>query len=510
MEAAGWQPVVGARVGGKYVLEAPLGAGGMGAVFRARHEVTLHPVAIKFLLDGAGASTELVQRFLREASAANRIGHPAFVKVLDLGEEHGRPYLIMELLAGRTLGGLVRGEGPRPVAEACRMARRFAEALGVAHAAGIVHRDLKPENLFVTSDGELKILDLGIAKFVSETQDGLRTQTHAMIGSPHTMSPEQCRGARIDHRSDIYSLAVVIYYLLSGGHYPITGELPGDIVARQIFGEPRPLAEVAPWLPADLCAAVHVALQKNPDDRPQTMADLVTRLEPFEHSQVTPPAGHTLTGSAAASAIPRTADQVRSASLVGEATGGPPPRRAGLFVAGALLLCGASFGGAWWLRGPTSAPSAVAAPSPSPPPSQSPNPSPSPNPSAAPTPTPTTAPAATPVAAPATAPDPAAAPSTAATPATAPAGAPATAPAGAPATATARKQFGTLQVFVLPFAQVFVDGKFINETPIYDHRLPAGPHTVVLKNLGIGRTERRAIQIEPGRTVTLRAKWPRE
>ena len=358
METAGWQPGVGARVAGKYILEAPLGAGGMGAVFRARHEVTLHSVAIKFLLDDALGHPEILARFRREASAANRIGHPAFVKVLDLGEEQHRPYLIMELLQGRTLGGLVRGDGPLPVADACKIGRRLAEALSAAHEVGIVHRDLKPENLFLTEQGELKILDLGIAKIVSESHDGIRTQTHAVIGSPHTMSPEQCRGARIDHRSDIYSLAVVVYYLLSGGQYPITGDLPGDIVARQIFAEPRPLHELAPWLPSSLCDAIHRTLQKSPDDRPPTMAAFATLLEPWEHSQISAPADRTIT---------REVPAARSGSLVGEAKPRPLRRHTGLVAAAAIVACVASFGIAWKLRAPapppvTSAPLAVAPP----------------------------------------------------------------------------------------------------------------------------------------------------
>jgi serine/threonine-protein kinase len=498
----------------KYVVDRKLGQGGMGVVYQAHHEITLNPVAIKLLLTTSGSNPELEARFKREAAAANQIGHPGFVRALDFGDFHGRPYIVMEFLDGQTLSDVCRRPPPLPLGRAVRVLLQVTDALYAAHQRGIVHRDLKPENIFLLPGDVAKILDLGIAKFLNET-DGIKTQTSALIGSPSTMSPEQCRGARIDHRSDIYSLGVVAYYLASGGQYPFASEYPGEILAAHVRDEPPPLASVAPWLPLEFTAVVHRTLQKRADDRFQTMAELRQALALFADATAAPsaseartqmmaglasgggyalpvtPAATVLSGQQAT--LPSTTGERSMAS--GEVQPGAPPSMATagrsrlLVPAGVVALVALGGGAALWTLRPSA--SALAPPVTAPI-------------AAALAPVPTAAPAPAPTAAPVRAP---AAPIAALAPVAAPAPVAAAAPAPPAAPAHTKPDRGWISVYVLPFAEVAVDGKLVGETPIHDLPVRPGTHLLELQNGGLGKSEKRTIKVEPGQHARVKVQW---
>jgi len=214
---------VGQRLG-PYEIVAPLGAGGMGEVYRARDTKLDRDVAIKVLPESLASDREALARFEREAKAVAALSHPNILAIFDFGTHEGTAFAVTELLDGETLRGKLSA-GPISGREAVDYALQVARGLSAAHERGIVHRDLKPENLFVTKDGHLKILDFGLAKRVESVAPG--EETSAPTGSGHTepgtvmgtlgyMSPEQVRGVPVDHRSDIFSFGAILYELLSG------------------------------------------------------------------------------------------------------------------------------------------------------------------------------------------------------------------------------------------------------------------------------------------------------
>jgi serine/threonine protein kinase len=223
--------VVGSILAGKLRIVRPLGAGGMGAVYEVEHELTRHRRALKLLHSQMAQIPSVVERFLREASAAGRIGNPHIVETFDAGRlETGEPYIVMELLKGKTLAELLEENGPLSLDRACEVVIQACDAVSAAHAAGIVHRDLKPENLFLQGAdlSFVKILDFGVSKFDSATTgvDGL-TMEGSPIGTPYYMSPEQVRGEKsIDARADVYALGVLFYECLTGAKPFVAETLP--------------------------------------------------------------------------------------------------------------------------------------------------------------------------------------------------------------------------------------------------------------------------------------------
>jgi serine/threonine-protein kinase len=271
---------------GQYRILRKIGEGGMGAVYLAEHSLIGRRAAIKSLLPSLSVQREIVDRFFNEARATTSIPDPGIVQVFDFGfHTDGTAFIVMEFLEGEPLDARIRRFHRLPVSDALRLTRQAAGSLAAAHARGIVHRDLKPENIFLVRDPEAqggerpKILDFGIAKLGGDNPNQMKTRTGAMMGTPVYMSPEQCRGAGlVDHRSDIYALACVLFHMLTG-RPPFDGEGIGEIIAAHLREPPRPPSSVSPGIPPIVDELVMRCLAKAPDQRFQTMGELQQAIE---------------------------------------------------------------------------------------------------------------------------------------------------------------------------------------------------------------------------------------
>ncbi|HEY5949246.1 MAG TPA: serine/threonine-protein kinase, partial [Kofleriaceae bacterium] len=275
---------VGSVLAGKYRIDRILGRGGMGIVVQAMHLQLGQPVAVKFLLPEVLGNRELVQRFLREAQAAVRLRSEHVARVIDVGTlETGAPYMVLEYLEGTDLAHYPRTHlSPGVIVDLMLQA---CEALAEAHSLGIVHRDIKPANFFVTkrSDGSslLKVLDFGISKAPTTTQDNNLTTTQVVMGTPAYMSPEQMKSARdVDARSDIWSLGVVLYQLLEGAP-PFEAE---SFTALCIKVATEPMRPMETELPAGLAQVVERCLEKQRTKRFANVGELARELAPFARS----------------------------------------------------------------------------------------------------------------------------------------------------------------------------------------------------------------------------------
>ncbi len=273
-------PSNGLVIAGKYRLERALARGGMGSVWVARHLGLDVPVAIKFMNGALSSLDEALVRFEREAKLSARIRSPHVVEVLDYGTDLGRPYIVMELLLGEHLGERLRREGRLWLPDAAAIVIQVAKALHRAHEAGVVHRDLKPANVFLSrvDDEEIvKLLDFGIAK-AGWGEDGEVTKTGVVLGSPSYMSPEQVRGIKyIDHRSDLWSLGVLLYRALTG-KMPFQGESNLDVALR-IAGEACPLAtSLVPELPPEVDELLARALARDREHRFQSAREMAAAI----------------------------------------------------------------------------------------------------------------------------------------------------------------------------------------------------------------------------------------
>ena len=268
---------------GEYVIDSLIGAGGFGTVFRATHPLIGKTVAIKVLSRAYSAQPEMVSRFVAEARSVNQIRHRHIIDIFGFGQlDDGRHYFVMELLEGQPLDQYLEEHGRLELDEAVPILRGVARALDAAHDKGIIHRDIKPENIFLVADPEggwfPKLLDFGIAKAFGGQPEGMhKTRTGAPIGTPYYMSPEQCRGRDVDHRTDIYAFGCVAYELLTGA-VPFSGDDYMDILMKQI-GEPPPrLSDTVPTLRA-LDDAIQAMMQKDPADRPANLTAALGALE---------------------------------------------------------------------------------------------------------------------------------------------------------------------------------------------------------------------------------------
>jgi len=259
---------------GRYRVVRKLGSGGMADVYLAEDEELGRRVAIKILNDRHANDEQFVERFRREAKNAAGLSHPNIVSIYDRGEAEGTYYIAMEYLDGRSLKELVVARGPLPVADAITFTRQVLGALRFAHRKGVVHRDIKPHNVMADADGRLKVTDFGIARAGASQM----TEAGSIIGTAQYLSPEQARGAAVDQRSDLYSVGVVLYELLTGT-VPFTGETPVEIAMRHLSDTPQPPSIKRPEIPPDLDMVVLRALAKNPDDRFQTAEEMDAELE---------------------------------------------------------------------------------------------------------------------------------------------------------------------------------------------------------------------------------------
>ncbi|MEM1034868.1 MAG: serine/threonine-protein kinase [Myxococcota bacterium] len=267
---------------GEYVVERPVGEGSFGTVYAGVHPVIGKSAAIKVLHRKFTAQPDVVDRFVREAQAVNRIQHRNIIDIFSFGElPDGRPYLIMELLKGETLETWLQRETTVPTADALNILRGVADALDAAHAEGIAHRDLKPDNIFIAVDRDgvitPKLLDFGIAKLIDDEERAHKTATGAAIGTPYYMAPEQCGGLAVDHRADLYAFGVVVYEMLTG-KLPFDGGSVVEILYEHMHGEPAPPSQVHGDVPASLDPPVMALLAKVPEDRPATVGDALAEL----------------------------------------------------------------------------------------------------------------------------------------------------------------------------------------------------------------------------------------
>lgn len=264
-------------IAGKYALDELLGAGGMGAVFRARNTTIDMPVAIKLIRADLDRDV-LTGRLLQEARAAAKLAHPAIVRVFDVGKTAlGDPFIVMELLEGESLASALEREGRLSGARAVQLLLPIADALSVAHAKGLVHRDVKPDNVFIANDteGQLqpKLVDFGIVKAEQSSGDSQLTQVGAVIGSPDYMSPEQARGLdRIDLRSDVWSFAVVLYETIVG-ETPFTADNYNALLRLIVEKDPPTLLDLHA-ADAELSAIVQRAMSKDPNERFASMGQM--------------------------------------------------------------------------------------------------------------------------------------------------------------------------------------------------------------------------------------------
>jgi eukaryotic-like serine/threonine-protein kinase len=259
---------------GRYRIRRKLGSGGMADVYLAEDQELGRRVAIKILDDRHAHDGQFVERFRREAKNAAGLSHPSIVSIYDRGEAEGTYYIAMEYLEGRSLKELILSRGPAPVRIAIDYARQILGALRFAHRNGIVHRDIKPHNVLVDPEGRVKVTDFGIARAGASQM----TEAGSIVGTAQYLSPEQARGAQVDQRSDLYSVGVVLYELLTG-KVPFTGESPVEIAMKHLSDTPPPPSELNPDVPEELDKIVMRALAKDPARRYQSAQEMDADLE---------------------------------------------------------------------------------------------------------------------------------------------------------------------------------------------------------------------------------------
>lgn len=274
--------MVGMTLDGRYRLENLIGVGGMGDVYRATHIHIDSVFAVKLLKPEFVADQTAIKRFRLEAKAAGRIQHPNAVRVTDFGvTPENIVYLVMELVEGESLRKLIRNEKRMDVLRSINIVRQICGAVEAAHRSGVIHRDLKPDNIIVVNHQNterVKVLDFGIAKLREAKTDTFLTQAGTIIGTPQYMSPEQCQGKQLDPRSDIYSIGILLYEMLSGS-VPFEGESTLQVVYNQLHQIPRSITDLSPEVPEPLAKVIMRALEKEPEQRQSSAIQLSEELK---------------------------------------------------------------------------------------------------------------------------------------------------------------------------------------------------------------------------------------
>ena len=250
----------------RYELQELIGGGGMADVYKAQDKLLDRAVAVKILHQQYANDAEFVEKFRREATAAAKLAHPNIVNIYDVGEDGGSQYIVMEYVSGPTLKEVIQQKGCLEPIEAVRIAKEIASALESAHRNNLVHCDIKPHNILVMPDGHIKVTDFGIARAVSAST---MTYSGSVMGSVHYFSPEQAKGTVITTKSDVYSLGVVLYEMLTG-QLPFNGETSVSIALKHLQEEPVPIRQLNPSIPPVLEAIVQKAMSKDPADRPSS------------------------------------------------------------------------------------------------------------------------------------------------------------------------------------------------------------------------------------------------
>src|SRR6059058_6237198 len=262
-------PLLNKEFDRRYLILRKLGSGGMADVYLAEDKELGRRVALKLLNERHANDDQFVERFRREAQSAAGLNHPNIVSIFDRGQAEGTYYIAMEYLDGRTLKELLVRNGPTPIPIAIDYARQILGALAFAHRNGIVHRDIKPHNIVVGGDGRLKVTDFGIARSGTSQM----TEVGSIVGTAQYLSPEQARGAPVDPRSDLYSLGIVLYEMLTGT-VPFTGDTPLEIAMKHLSTTPEPPSERRPEVPHELDSVVLRALAKDPHERYQSADEM--------------------------------------------------------------------------------------------------------------------------------------------------------------------------------------------------------------------------------------------
>ncbi|MGZ4291579.1 MAG: protein kinase domain-containing protein [Gaiellaceae bacterium] len=268
--------MVGEILADRYELEELVGTGGMSSVFRAHDRLLDRKVALKILHQQYSGDDDYVERFRREARAVAALSHPNIVTVIDRGEHGERQFIVFEYVEGENLKRLIERRGPAPVSTALELGMQIARGLSFAHQQGLVHRDVKPQNVLMNGEGQAKVTDFGIARSL-DVQHGM-TQTGTVLGTSDYIAPEQAQGQRVDEHTDVYSLGVVLYELLTS-EVPFPGENFVAVAMRHINEAPPPIRDKRPDVSPRVEAAVQKAMAKRPEDRFPTMAEFCRELE---------------------------------------------------------------------------------------------------------------------------------------------------------------------------------------------------------------------------------------
>lgn len=469
---------------GRYEILGPLGRGGMGMVYRAHDKTLDETVAIKVLRPDFAQDPTMAARFRSEIKLARKVRHRNVCAIHDYGEERGLLYISMELVEGVDLKRVLRERGALPFEEAFDVSIQIAEGLQAVHDAGIIHRDLKTPNIMVDPQKVARLMDFGIAK--RQEGGGASTATGQILGTPEYMSPEQAQGQRIDFRSDVYALGIVIYEIFTG-NVPFRGETPISTILKHLH-DPPPIDTAR--VPDALKPVLRRALAKDPGNRYSSARALTEALRDALRD---------------ARSAGRPQHEMPTAMLEAETLAHPgmaaPKRLQPWAIAGAIaLLAAVGFALRMGSSAPAVVPPTAPSPTPIPTPTATPLPTATPTPGSSPTPTATTTPARRPTPAPRPAAVPAPPPSPspmAATPAPVAAVTPPPIPSPTPAS-----EPGQLQIAVRPWAEVVVDGRGMGTTPLDKITLEPGPHVVLLRHPAYVEL-RRTVVVKSGDTVRL-------